>query len=351
METRKRTVGNSLRGRENNFDFIRFIAAVLVIYSHAFPLTGGDEKSGIVYMLLAYDDSMGSFGVNIFFILSGFLVTMSYMRTQNVRTFLKARALRILPAFEVVVLFSVFILGPIVTALSAGEYFTSAGTYQYLANLLVFPVNFIQSLPGVFVDNPFSLAVNGSLWTIPIEVVFYFVVLFSGLLGWLKKKNIFLIFAAICAAAFIGSELFLGYAGAGRYITLLLKLAIPFAFGMLLYLFRDKVPLRGLYAIIALVGLLLCCRFFENQIVVNLFLSYLILYVGLSQRFRLYKFAKHGDLSYGLYLFAFPVQQAVTHFGGAGVTPAVNFVLSLVITAVLAFFSWHLVEKRFLKLK
>lgn len=346
-----RTIGNSMQGRENNFDVIRFFAALFVIYAHAFPLSGGDEQTGFLWKIFDYHESMGSYGVYIFFTLSGFLITMSFLSKPKPRTYLKARALRILPAFELAILLSVFLLGPLVTTLSTGDYFLHPDTYKYLSNLFVFPVNFIQTLPGVFATNPFPGAVNGSLWTIPMEVVFYFFILFLGMLGWLRRKRVVLGLCILGVVAFLVSQQLLGYEGLGRYVTLALTLFIPFSFGMVLYLFKDHIPLRGVYALIALAGLILCLRFFENQVLVNLFAAYLILYIGLSRRARLYRFARFGDLSYGLYVFAFPVQQAVSYFMGRGVTPLSNFIISAIIVAVLAFLSWHLVEKRFLRLK
>src|SRR5271165_6680248 len=149
--------------RQNGFDLLRIIAATMVIYGHAFPLSGS-VAPGIL------GNGAQSIGVKIFFIISGFLVTRSWLADPNLLRFAQRRAARIAPGLIVAVLFGTFVVGPLFTKISLAEYITSGTTWRYLANCVLYPV---YSLPGVFQGNPFPNAVNGSLWSLPVEVLMY----------------------------------------------------------------------------------------------------------------------------------------------------------------------------------
>lgn len=165
---------------KNNFEFLRIFAALAVLISHHFPLSNLGEPSipGVI--------SLGGVAVMIFFSISGFLVTQSWLSDRNAFRFLLRRFLRIWPALTMVVFLSVFVLGPILSSLSISEYFLHKATWDYLKNILM-KIHFL--LPGVFTDKPGGAAVNGSLWTIPFEVRCYIALGILGALTLLRSRR------------------------------------------------------------------------------------------------------------------------------------------------------------------
>jgi len=177
----------SFHTRENNFDFLRFFAAALVLFAHSYPLVGRREDEPLT-LLTGYEKG-GSIAVGIFFVMSGYLIASSWLASSSPKSFLIKRALRIFPALIVAVLLSVFVIGPMVTQFSLGRYLAADGTWTYLQNILLVTR---YELPGVFTGNIYPDVVNGSLWTLPLEVLMYIGVMILGLTGFLKRRLIFL---------------------------------------------------------------------------------------------------------------------------------------------------------------
>lgn len=340
MNNEKKLV-NLMIDRSNNLDIIRFFAAILVIFAHSYPLTGysNGEPLGV---FTNGQSTFGELAVAIFFFISGFLITQSYDRSENLNIFLKARILRIFPALLFVLLITAFILGPIFTKISLAEYFSNSLLYKYFVGITLFP-NFSPTLPGIFENNPFAGFVNGSLWTLKYEFFFYLVVAFFGFFNLLNKKVVAIFFSSFLLIATIGIE--------SGLIQNFFLLGSYFAAGMLIYLFREKIQFNSLVALISLLALLVTAKigYFESALAV--FGTYLTFHLGYNQKIRFSNFTKYGDFSYGLYIFAFPIQQIVTQQYGESITPLINTIISIPITLIFAYVSWHLVEKKSLKLK
>lgn len=323
--------------KKNNLDFIRFVAAVLVIFSHAYPLTTGNNGSELFAVLTNGQMTFGHLAVITFFIISGFLITQSFDRSKDIVKFMKARILRIFPGLIVVVFLAAFVLGPFFTTLSLKDYLFNYQTLQYLTTISLYWIHY--DLPGVFQNNVYPVAVNGSLWTLYYEFVFYIVV---GVLGVsrLLNKWVLIVGFVVCTILFylsIGSE----YVNLFRY----------FCAGMLFYVYRKKIILNFWLAILSLVLLLISVEFGYLKFFFPIFGSYLIFYFAYQSKVNLHNFGKYGDFSYGIYIYAFPVQQIVTYYYGEGITPLTNFLISLPFTLIFAVLSWHLVEKYALRLK
>ena len=158
-------------GRDNNFNLIRFVAATLVLFSHSFALSIGSSDAEPLRASIGM--TWGDIAVDIFFITSGFLIANSFLTRSNVLVFLWSRALRIFPALIIAVLFCVFVIGIAFTSLEPKEYLAHDQTQRYLIKNIMLVGGIEYSLPGVFSENPFSHAVNGSLWTMPYEVKMY----------------------------------------------------------------------------------------------------------------------------------------------------------------------------------
>ena len=167
--------------QENNFDILRLVAAWLVLFSHSYGLYYG--STDWFHQTLGYEQA-SSIGLNIFFTISGYLVTASYINQPRFTSFMLKRILRIVPGLFVVLALSALIMGPLVTTLPLSTYFTETATYKYIRGALVFTIKYF--LPGVFADLPFPAAVNGSLWTLKIEARCYLLI---GILGAFSLLN------------------------------------------------------------------------------------------------------------------------------------------------------------------
>lgn len=230
----------------NNFDFVRIVAATLVLYSHQYALSGQMEPSFFGL------HSFGGFAVLIFFAISGYLVTQSWYSDPNILRFALRRLLRIWPALAVVVTLTALVLGPVVSSLPAADYYAHGGTWQYFLNLRFIAV---YILPGVFEKNPYPLGVNGSIWTIPIEVLCYLVLAVCGLAGLLKKKTIWL------AAIVIYLAWYLAQSSPDLHHSIHQKreLGAYFLSGSALYVLREYWQKRPWTWLAALALLAACC--------------------------------------------------------------------------------------------
>lgn len=337
-------IGHFTSSRNNNFDFIRLLAAIAVIFSHSFPLTletSGDENEFEPLFLLSQgQSSIGDLSVFIFFIISGFLITQSFDRSRDIMKYTVARILRIFPALIVVVFMTVLILGPLVTSESIKSYFTSTETYEYFKTAFIYVGN-AMTLPGVFTENTFPGTVNGSLWSLKFEFFFYMIVAVLGIMKFLNKPIVSIIYIITLAL------LVFNFPIGERYI-------LTFSFfsaGMLLYVFRNSIPLNGYFAFASFIALITSLFTGGFIVLFAIFGSYLVIYLALTPKINLSFISKYGDFSYGLYIYAFPIQQAIVHFSGGKITPLANFIIALPITFIFAYFSWHLIEKKALKLK
>ena len=323
----------------NNFDALRIVAAFAVLYSHQFSLTGRPEPSFFGM------HSWGGIAVIVFFVISGFLVTGSWYNDPSVLRFSARRALRLWPALTAVVVLTAYGLGAWVTTLPLEEYWKSRATLDYL-NTIRMQIHYV--LPGVFEHNPYARGVNGSLWTIPLEVRCYVVLAIAGLLRLMRWRTVWLACIALYMAWFLakGSADVTGHIHYGR------ELSAFFLMGSALFVLREyweRRPLAWLLGLGAGAALLwtLGWRFTATLV----FIPLLVLYVGTRSTPVIRRFGRFGDPSYGAYLLAFPVQQTVVQFLYPQLDFAATLALSTLITFVLAYASWHVIEKPALRLK
>lgn len=327
--------------RHNNFDLLRLLAAIDVVALHVVDLTRAPQLA----FLGEVDTKLA---LSVFFVISGFLIVQSYERSPSLADYTAKRARRILPAYVAVVLGAVA-LGAWLTTLPLAEYF-GATTLKYLVANLSF-LNFIQPwLPGVFANNPIP-AVNGALWTIKVEVMFYASV---PILVWLVRRiGLWPVMIAGYLFACGWWWYFTGLAastGRGAYFELAKQLPgqlMYFLPGALLYYRLDWVLRHGpafglvcgwgLFAAVALEWTYLFPLALAGSVI---FVALVVPHLGNATRF--------GDLSYGVYVLHFPIIQTLLQLGlfeqpWVGLT----WLAALLLPAALA--SWHLVEKRFLQ--
>lgn len=343
------------RELRNNFDVLRLAAAAMVLVSHSFVVVGAHEPHVGHFPL-------GTLGVEIFFAISGFLVAKSWFGQPRVRAFAVKRGLRILPALTVTVVACAFVLGPVVSEVSSRDYFASSATYTYSVDNdaatatggVIRDVS--HSLPGVFAGNP-DTSVNRSLWTLPIEVQAYMAIALLGLAGLLSIGLPALaagLFALSVAPSGVADLPIVGWPldwvrGADGENAHLLAV---FALSALMYRYRARIALRVDLAAIAAIAAVASLGTPLERAALVICIPYLALFVAYRSWAGLRALAARGDVSYGLYLLAFPVQQTIVHlWGGSLPSPGVVVAIALPVTYLLAFASWHLVEKRALRLK
>lgn len=323
-----KNISNFTKGRDNNLNLLRFVAASLVLLSHCWPLTQGTSANEPAMRLFGLE--MGRMAVCVFFALSGFLVAASWERRPNIRTFAVARARRVFPGLVVMLLALVFILGPIVTTASLVEYFSQRKTWTFLVfNATLYELRW--GIPSVF-D---STALNGSLWTLPVEVKCYLALGLLGLTGALRHSITYALLGGLLAVlAFVG-----------LIDVTHAPLAWSFLVGVSAWKWREKIVLNGRFALALLLSALFL-MYFKVPLSTGLLvlaLGYGSLYLAYVPAGFIRAFNHMGDYSYGIYIYAFPVQ-VIAHQLWPELSVAGMFAVAMPITLVLSALSWTFVE-------
>lgn len=341
------------KGRDNNFNLIRFIAASLVLFSHSYPLTMGNGYPEPLSQSLG--TTWGSIAVDVFFVASGYFITASFSYKSSFKSFLMARILRIYPALIIVTILTVFVLGPVFSHIPLIDYFTSTETYRYLIKNMTLITGIEYNLPGIFENNPYKQAVNGSLWTLPYEIKMYallviFISLFTFIQGKLKlawplEKLLFLGLTTTALFLHLYDHFYETYDGQS------LKLFAMFFIGSSFFFLQDKIKIVSKVGIPA-IAILALSSFDKDTffLAYTLLMPYIVFYLAYIPKGSIRKFNNFGDYSYGIYIYAFPVQQVV-----AATIPGISIFgmvgLSFLITLILAYLSWELIEEKALRLK
>ena len=323
----------------NNFDFLRQLAALLVLWSHQHALMGVAERNPLSFQ------TWGGLGVLMFFCISGYLVTQSWTQDPHALRFTLRRVLRIWPALLLVVLLTIFLLGPVATRLPLADYWASRDTWGYFA-VLKLAVN--RTLPGVFEGGPYPGAVNGSLWSYPYEVRWYLVLGLLGLVGLLRRRwALPLVLLGVAWTSFVVYR-----AGQVPEHKWGFELGAFFLAGAVLFQWRDAwQPRAKAVAVVLGAAALLFAATGWPYAALLCVLPFAIAWIGTAATPFVRQAGRFGDPSYGLYLFAFPIQQLVitSSQGALGFWPALA--LCVAATYALAYASWHLVERPALGLK
>ncbi len=286
------------QGRDNNFDLIRLICAFMVLFGHSFPISGNgtDPISALILPI----DWIGAIAVHAFFAISGFLVTASFVK-RGALVFIVSRALRIYPGVIAFCLFAILVIGPIDVYGRISEYF-AANPWHYLRNAALIDWRF--NLPYAFAETPFGGATNGSTWSLPVELRCYFLVLLLGFLGVLESRrraNVAL--GALLYIAFTnGTALpIFNFNGEARNITCL----IYFLVGALFWINREIIPVNYIVAAMFAPLIYIAAQYGMLHYVMPAGLVYAILL--LAYRTPTVSLRRLGDISYGVYLYAWPI--------------------------------------------
>lgn len=326
-------------GRATGFDYMRFLLAVSVILFHTIITSYGRTVQDQVV-----NNGFGH-GFKIilpmFFALSGFLVAGSLERSKSIGVFLGLRVFRIFPALAMDTLLCALLLGPLLTTLPLQEYFNHPVFHQYFLNILGI-IHF--ELPGVFEGNPVAL-VNGQLWTIPVELECYITLTVLGLLSFHRRRHLMLAAFVAMLVLFEGSAIIRhNLPGVGRMLLL------AFCSGVAFYQFREYIRLSVVGFVVALVLTVVCVVYKPLLYGVAIPATYMTVCLGLLNPPK-WGFLETGDYSYGLFLYGFPLQQALMQLLPAARVWYINALLAVPLALVFSMLSWHLIEKRVLARK
>lgn len=327
--------------RANNFDALRLIAALSVVFSHSFLIAEGNQAREPFVRLSGGQCVLGLLGVFVFFVISGYLVTESFCRRPSPGGFALRRTLRIYPGLAANIAVCALVLGPIVTALPLSGYFGSAELHRFLLQGAAMQPGEL-TLPGVvFSPNAVGRHLNGSLWSLRYEAMMYLMVLVLGMLRLLRLSTAVALVAAGMAAVYF--EDWLRPLGEIAQSAWLLGF---FAAGMALHFLRDRLPFDWRGALLALAALALFTAMGRLIMLFPLAGAYLAIWFARRHDPWLDYSRYCGDLSYGIYIYGWPAEEFVFWLSGDRAAWWQVFLLSLGIVLPAAFLSWHLVEKR-----
>jgi peptidoglycan/LPS O-acetylase OafA/YrhL len=356
------SLGQALGGTANSLGLLRFVLASAVIFHHAFPLGGYLPDPFAV--VTRGQSSIGSLAVAGFFGISGYLIAKSGM-TSDVVQFLWRRVLRLFPAYWAMLVVTAFAVGPLAWLASGRDlagYFTlgAGGPVNYLVANWTLTIG-AYGIHDLFADTtPYGRAIgasvlNGSIWTLYYEWLCYLLIAVLVALGVFKWGR-FLV-PVLATLLLVGQVLAVTSPGAvGAVIPLLadpfrISLTFTFLVGSTLAVYSRKVPFDDRLGVLSAVVLLLSLRFGGFATVGTVAGVYLVLYLGARLPRRLHRVGRENDYSYGIYIYGFLVQQVTASLGWYRLGYLPYALVALVLSFGLAWLSWHLVEKRFLRLK
>lgn len=350
--------------RRNSVDALRLGLALLVVFSHAYPLSGNLTEPFAVWTHGL--TSLGEVAVAGFFTLSGFLITRSYERAASLSRYLWHRGLRILPGFWVCLLITAFVFAPLSAKLSGMSqhalWAAPDGPFAYILSNWRLQIQ-QWAIAGLPINIPYPHAFDGSLWTLWLEVRCYIAVAVLGALGVLRfARWLFPVLSVILIGLLLSTwlhpsvmrtDLIAPYFWQWMDSTQLnLQLWTCFFVGATAYLYRQYLPLSPLVALVALVGFVLLSPTPLGPLSAVLLLSYAMLTLGFRVGVRQAMHLRRvGDLSYGAYIYAFPVQQLLAQLGFAALPVGLFALLGVIATLPMAYASYRLVEAPSMKLK
>lgn len=338
-----RTLATAMARGFDNFGWLRLALAYAVVVSHAASVKTGQVNDEPLLALTGF--TLGEHAVNGFFAISGFLVTMSYDR-RGWRDYVVARALRILPGLLAAVLLVALVFGAALTMLPFRSYLADPALWRFISITLT-SFKSTLPLPGVFEANPFRFPM-GTVWTLKYEIFCYIGVLVAGLAGLMRARRIVLGLLAVLIIAAVAREVFAPDGGKG--VETALRLPLIFLSGGAAWLWRDHIVLtrKGTLGLFAFAILLSGTPLYKPVLYLATTSAMLVLALSPALTNRLPDMK--ADLSYGVYLYGWPLQQALVALV-PNVSGAELLLPSLVLTTAAAALSWYGVERPALALK
>jgi len=337
----KITLNEKMQEKSTNVNLVRFFAAVGVLAAHAHVLSDGSRD----WLCRLTGVTWGALAVGFFFFVSGLYVSKSLVRCRKGSKYFAARIKRLIPLLAVVILVTVFLLGPCMSTLGPGGYFRDVSTWKYLMNIFLIPVH---NLPGVFETGNLSSTVNGSLWTLPVEFLCYIILYAAYKMKLLQKDKKMIWGVGIILVSVV--SYWLGNRVSSSIILSASQAVILFFMGVFYYVIKDTLVLDARMGILAILGWAafscLGIPFFGNILFLPVIIT--VLLIGTKQ--ILPRASELGNLSYAIYLTAFLVQQVVIAMNGGAMNPYWNMVLSIPFVIVISY-GLYCLENLFLNRK
>ncbi|KOV88985.1 hypothetical protein ADL03_04680 [Nocardia sp. NRRL S-836] len=341
------SAGRPARAFTQGFTWVRLIAALWVVFCHSAPLSG----ESIMYPGWSFVPA--HMGLTAFFVLSGYQIAGSWTSDPSIGRFAFKRLLRILPPLIVMSMIAALVVGPLVTTWPLGYYFNASQTWGYVLNNATV-MNLQHLLPGVFDHNPYPWSVNGSIWTLPIELVGYVIVLILGVTSVIKRWPFVTVLLLIVVVAVDRRVNALPDSDSPSWLQLNLgssaQFLVAFVIGVVLYAYRGRIPLSPTAAVAAF---LLQLAINDTQIgafLTTVTIAYAALVLAVRWPRRLAVRNKDWiSCSYGVYLYGFLIQQVLAYLGIVDKWAMAFLAMPLAYAIGLA--SWHLVEKPTMRLR
>lgn len=333
-----------MNNKKNNFDFIRFALAFVVVLAHIIDLS---QEESFKFLRPFFDSYVSVTG---FFIISGFLISKSYANTNTLKDYLSKRAKRLLPGYFFSIILFTLILS-FLSNLGIKEYFLSPQLYNYYYANLIFLGFLHPCLPGVF-DNNQICAVNGALWTIKVEIGFYLIIpVLIHLLNKTNKKHVLLSIIYIASIFYKVSMDHMAQSGGKLYDALSHQLPAfmsYFSCGIALHYYFDQFYAKRNILLFLAIPVYIIEKYLKVEFLTPIALSIIIFAIAYGFKF-LNNFGKYGDFSYGIYIFHFPIIQIFVAKGYFRTFDPYLISATIIIIVLLgAIFSWKFVEKRFI---
>ncbi|MAC90725.1 acyltransferase [Maricaulis sp.] len=338
------TLGQAYSGRDNRFTLIRLVLASMVMLEHIFVVVRGPDAAPAIAV---HGWSIGYLAVNGFFILSGFLIADSLERRQDLKAFLVSRSLRIWPALIVLGGAATLFFGPVFTSLPIEAYLTSPQTWLYPLHVLLF-ADTSAGPAGVYADVPAAGEFSATLWTLRYEVLAYagLALVFFTRFAWKTHWLIGLFLGATVASWLVSDYV----SEAPAMVSSLGRFGSAFLLGVITYRLRAQLPLSLLGVLIFLLAALAFGSAQPAEWFWNFALASAIFWIGLIQLDKIPTASGMPDWSYGIYIWHYPLMQAVMFFDERATPLSVGFI-AVPITLLVSAFSWSFFEKPALSLK
>jgi peptidoglycan/LPS O-acetylase OafA/YrhL len=336
----------------NNFDFLRLFFSLLVVVSHSFTLAPHAVDREPLMLMSRNQTTLGGVAVASFFIISGFLIAQSWTRSSSFRSYIGKRIRRIYPGYIAAVLLSAVVAAP----LASDNLRLTLSLRQGLEVVKSCVLLNTYNAPHTFLTIPCKGEINGSLWSVHYEFMCYLLLATIGAMGLLRRRSVVLILFLIAMAAHAAIDIFQIHIPMERHLAMLVGIPVAwphtvtcFLAGMVFYLYRARIPHHAGLALISMCACIACC-FIPQALgrVMETCGAYLVFWFAFHPAIRLHGAGRYGDFSYGIYVYAFPIQQLIALWTGAWLTPWRLMVLSIPLSVLAGVLSWHLIEKRFL---
>lgn len=327
--------------KSQNLHLMRFIASIMVILSHSFVISTGTEVDEWFVKLSNEQVTMGGFAVAIFFLCGGYLIAMSAEKNQTAGKFFSARVLRLFPPLIFATFFTIILCG-FFSEFGQILYYLSPTTWVYMYNCFFYRVYY---LPGVFTGNPYGAVVNGSLWTLPVEFICYILCFVAMKMKLTKKKTYPFTVPLVLAGTF--GVWFLGHGIPA--IREVIRPVLLFYIGMGYWIYREHIQFTMRNFVIAIAAFFGLMAVGQGTLAMLLAFPYIMMTIWFGMKQCSPKLGKLGNYSYGIYLWGFPVQQAIVYMNdGYPMEPMLNAVIAIPISIVLGAITYLISEKWFM---